>query len=334
MRELGRILRTKREAIGYDLDEIEEKTKIRKRYLIALEEGDWSSLPGRVYARGFVRSYADVLGLDGFDLLQKYVDGRDLDEPDKHEQAPVETPVRRQPVATPPPPKANVEEEARTSPQKPTAEIAERDKSSSAQPKKRTPQYRETKERMRVGGAVGQVLIIVAALVVVGGGYVVLHRHMDGRKPTQAATSGNQTGQNNTTAPANTTQNKPTNQTGNHTTKHTTTTKKPPKQPVTITAQPFTGGAHPYLVGNVQKLHVVVQVTSGQCWMAVTGDGGKVLNGNDIVNPGQSQTFDANQTIEFNLGHVQGVTITVNGKPLTLPDTNTPVTIQIQRQSS
>lgn len=72
MRELGQVLRTQREELGLELNELESRTKIRKRYLIALEEGDWTILPGEVYARGFVRSYADALGLDGRDLLQRY----------------------------------------------------------------------------------------------------------------------------------------------------------------------------------------------------------------------------------------------------------------------
>lgn len=72
MRELGQVLRTQREELGLELNELENRTKIRKRYLIALEEGDWTILPGEVYARGFVRSYAEALGLDGRDLLQRY----------------------------------------------------------------------------------------------------------------------------------------------------------------------------------------------------------------------------------------------------------------------
>ncbi|GMA48914.1 hypothetical protein GCM10025857_02710 [Alicyclobacillus contaminans] len=52
MKELGRVLRNRREQLNITLDELQEKTKIRKRYLIALEDGDWDLLPGDVYARG------------------------------------------------------------------------------------------------------------------------------------------------------------------------------------------------------------------------------------------------------------------------------------------
>ncbi|HHP50532.1 MAG TPA: helix-turn-helix domain-containing protein, partial [Moorella mulderi] len=64
MEKLGDVLRSAREAKGFTLEEVEEATKIRQKYLKALEEGDYSSLPGRAYALGFARSYARYLGLD------------------------------------------------------------------------------------------------------------------------------------------------------------------------------------------------------------------------------------------------------------------------------
>lgn len=72
MKELGLILRTTRESLHLTLDEIQERTKIRKRYLQAIEEGDFTILPGLVYARGFVKSYAEQLGLDGYALLREH----------------------------------------------------------------------------------------------------------------------------------------------------------------------------------------------------------------------------------------------------------------------
>lgn len=72
MKELGRILQTTRESKHLTLDEIQERTKIRKRYLQAIEQGDLSILPGLVYARGFIKSYAEQLELDGQALLREY----------------------------------------------------------------------------------------------------------------------------------------------------------------------------------------------------------------------------------------------------------------------
>jgi cytoskeleton protein RodZ len=69
MGELGERLRQAREAKGMTLEQIEEITKIRRRYLQALEEEDYGQLPGDVFVRGFLRNYALALGLDPEEIL-------------------------------------------------------------------------------------------------------------------------------------------------------------------------------------------------------------------------------------------------------------------------
>jgi hypothetical protein len=63
--EVGATLREARTARGAELSEVEAATKIRRRYLNAIENEAWDVLPGPAYAAGFVRAYADYLGLDG-----------------------------------------------------------------------------------------------------------------------------------------------------------------------------------------------------------------------------------------------------------------------------
>ncbi|MGH2463617.1 MAG: helix-turn-helix domain-containing protein [Candidatus Limnocylindria bacterium] len=63
-RTLGQTLRAAREVKGWDLARAERETRIRSRYLVALEKGDYRDLPSPVYTRGFVRNYARYLGLD------------------------------------------------------------------------------------------------------------------------------------------------------------------------------------------------------------------------------------------------------------------------------
>jgi|GEM_PF-447024 len=62
---VGQRLRMRREQLGLSLRDIEDSTKIRVRYLEAIESGEVGALPGIVYATGFVRSYGDAVGLDG-----------------------------------------------------------------------------------------------------------------------------------------------------------------------------------------------------------------------------------------------------------------------------
>lgn len=61
---VGKKLQQKREELGISLEKIEHLTKIQKRYLRAIEIGDWSRLPEPVYTRGFIHSYARTLGVD------------------------------------------------------------------------------------------------------------------------------------------------------------------------------------------------------------------------------------------------------------------------------
>ena len=71
-RTLGQTLRAAREAKGWDLARAERDTRIRTRYLVALEQGDYRDLPSPVYTRGFVRNYAQFLGLDPERCLDLY----------------------------------------------------------------------------------------------------------------------------------------------------------------------------------------------------------------------------------------------------------------------
>ena len=63
-RTIGARLEDARTARGLTLEEVERDTRISRRYLDALERGDYGLLPAPVYARGFMRSYAGYLGLD------------------------------------------------------------------------------------------------------------------------------------------------------------------------------------------------------------------------------------------------------------------------------
>ncbi|PZT95494.1 MAG: hypothetical protein DI624_13340 [Brevundimonas sp.] len=60
----GEGLRQARERSGKSMAELAAETKVHRRFLTALEQGDWSSLPSRVFALGYVRAYASALALD------------------------------------------------------------------------------------------------------------------------------------------------------------------------------------------------------------------------------------------------------------------------------
>jgi cytoskeleton protein RodZ len=69
---IGAVLRDARERAGLELRDVSERTKIRLRYLGALEDEHWDDLPSAAYAKGFLRTYAQLLGLDAEALVDEF----------------------------------------------------------------------------------------------------------------------------------------------------------------------------------------------------------------------------------------------------------------------
>jgi cytoskeleton protein RodZ len=69
---IGATLRDARRRYGLEVREVEERTKIRARYIRALENEDWETLPAPAYVRGFLRTYGQLLGLDGEMLADEF----------------------------------------------------------------------------------------------------------------------------------------------------------------------------------------------------------------------------------------------------------------------
>ena len=72
MDEIGQKLRNARIKKGYTIDDLQQITKIQKRYLIAIEEGQFDHLPGDFYVRAFIKQYSDAVGISSDDLLEEY----------------------------------------------------------------------------------------------------------------------------------------------------------------------------------------------------------------------------------------------------------------------
>lgn len=72
MTELGKRLKEAREAKNISLDELQNMTKIQKRYLIGIEEGNYAIMPGNFYVRAFIKQYAEAVGLDPDEIFEEY----------------------------------------------------------------------------------------------------------------------------------------------------------------------------------------------------------------------------------------------------------------------
>ena len=86
MAGIGSTLRDARERANLDIVDFEARTKIRAKYLRAMEDEEWSLLPGYTFTKGFLRTYADMLGLDGRALVDEFK--RQYRDPSELELAP------------------------------------------------------------------------------------------------------------------------------------------------------------------------------------------------------------------------------------------------------
>jgi cytoskeleton protein RodZ len=87
--DIGSTLREARMRMHIDMSEVESRTKIRAKYLRAIENEEWDLLPGPVYVKSFLRTYGDFLGLDSRMLIDEYK--RRYERPSDHELRPVST---------------------------------------------------------------------------------------------------------------------------------------------------------------------------------------------------------------------------------------------------
>jgi cytoskeleton protein RodZ len=87
MPDIGSTLREARMRARIDITEVETRTKIRAKYLRAIENEEWDLLPGPVYVKSFLRTYGDYLGLDSRMLIDEYK--RRYERPVDHELRPI-----------------------------------------------------------------------------------------------------------------------------------------------------------------------------------------------------------------------------------------------------
>jgi cytoskeleton protein RodZ len=105
MSDIGSTLREARMRARIDISEVETRTKIRAKYLRAMENEEWDLLPGPIYVKSFLRTYGDYLGLDSRMLIDDYK--RHFERPTDHELRPIQALGRereRSPRRPSPPP--------------------------------------------------------------------------------------------------------------------------------------------------------------------------------------------------------------------------------------
>jgi cytoskeletal protein RodZ len=89
MADIGTTLREARIRARIDMSEVEARTKIRAKYLRAIENEEWDLLPGPIYVKSFLRTYGDFLGLDSRTLVDEYK--LQYERPSDNELRPIST---------------------------------------------------------------------------------------------------------------------------------------------------------------------------------------------------------------------------------------------------
>jgi cytoskeleton protein RodZ len=87
MADIGTTLREARIRARIDISEVEARTKIRAKYLRAIENEEWDLLPGPIYVKSFLRTYGEFLGLDSRQLVDEYK--RRYERPSDQELRPI-----------------------------------------------------------------------------------------------------------------------------------------------------------------------------------------------------------------------------------------------------
>jgi len=307
LRELGDMLRRTREDKQISVETAVEATKVRGRYLQAIEAGDLSVLPGKVYARGFIRGYADYLGLSGADLTNLYLGvARDEELPRAVQGA--------------------------SSQSKREADDGLRSRS--------TRRYVKNQMRPVRDAAFGKGLLKVAGVIVVFTILVVAYAalsHQQSQVSVQPPASG-------TTTKGNPTTGKSASGGNGKTHVQAPSTVRGGGKSVSAT-HPAVGAIKPILtkMSSVQNAETFAVATpgrftlalsspNGRCWIETTVDGKVVAS--TTMSQGQKLTWSAGQQLSIVLGNVPAVKMLISGVVVPLAPANGGYTYTFIKQSS
>ncbi|QDX94914.1 helix-turn-helix domain-containing protein [Brevibacillus laterosporus] len=286
MSELGHVLKRAREEKGISLNDIQKMTKIQTRYLEAIERGDFHMLPGHFYAKAFIKSYAEAVGLDPNQIVEHY----QADLPSQPSQEQVERLQRRHVVQ-------------RRSPFQTGRWVA------------------PTLLTLFIILVVG---VVYMALVNRDNTPPTVQRPPEGIIDTTQGGGGvptpNQTpGQGQApTTPGTATP--PATTTPPDGTIPETNLPEPDEGTSTLTFESQQGKYYNYKVGNTDKISVTIKATHGACWVQVRDkDSGKKLF-EATLQKGEEKTVDAQDTAFLHLGYSPAVEVLVNQVPITMSD--------------
>lgn len=289
--ELGDKLKTVRREKGLSLDDLQQITKIQKRYLVAIEEGNYSVMPGKFYTRAFIKQYAEAVDLDSAELFTEFES---------------EVPYSQQEVVN--------QEQSRA--HKKATPLTTHSVGGAASTRNR---FFDILPKVLIA------LFIVFILFIIW--YFVFANKSDDEV---TSTNDNQTVKVQDDTGSSTKKSDDNQQTAKKDEKEKSSdTKEKKEEPkkedkqLAITKGETQGNATSYTVTNADKLSIKIAASGGDTWIGVsTESGANIYNG--IVKDGEtSEAIDAgeNKTISIVVGNAPVTTVKVNGKALELAPT-------------
>lgn len=302
MEEIGRRLRAAREARELTLQVVEDETKIRRKYIEALESGRVADLPGDAYVKGFLRTYGNYLGLDGTALVEEYKQSAQAGPDENRPAEPVRTrpteaaaaaraPVSRPAPATRPAPEARPAREPQAA--RPAAERP--------RPERRPGQHRRPGKKQRPLGAILVVAALVGSVAFLGWRIFSPGAQPEPKTPP-------------VTPPP------------------TEATKQPDPTPPPVVPEPpkvsMARGTGEDVVFTVPAKEVTVRIEpTSPLWLTATVDGKDAGQSTSA----QAREFKGSQ-IRIRVGHMDNVSLVVNGQRFEKPLDNRPYNLIFQGQ--
>lgn len=293
MSEIGQTLKNARVEKGLTLDDLQQTTKIQKRYLIAIEEDNFSALPGNFYVRAFIREYAETVGLDANEMLA---------EVDREFGLPTEQPTPANESVS----RMNLREKNKDT---------------------------ELTNGQKILNYLPTIVIVVVVVAIIGTIFGVSYNNKrqaqktvnDSVEVSSDVSSQKKTAQNKETSQKKTSSSA---KVSSKKAKKSHKKTKKTKQKISLTAN--SGSTFTYsMTGAPKKNKIALKISGGTAWSAVSADGVQTWQGTLSDGEGQKVEVPAGtSTITIQLGNSQATSIKVNGKKFNFIKDNSTLTVR------
>lgn len=307
LEQIGNLLRQRREELGLDMHDAQKATKIRLRYLEALERGDDSIMPGYVYTRGFLRSYALYLDLDASQILDAYAHWKET---------------------APPPPTNDLDRiRRRTSPgESPPGRRRGRVR---IRRRRSSDDIRLPKPLPGTGGMGRRIGAIVLLILLVAGAYMGISKLYTAARDGLPTFLDRWVG----SSPEPPSENGlPGDDNGDPNAEPEEPPEKPepepePEPPAPAVTRTDTGSGP--VVYEVSDSHLAITLdVTGRCWLRIEVDGELAFEG--TLEPGDKAEYTGLETIWMRAGNPAGINLTVNGEDMGVPTPTGPRNLEFR----